>query len=203
YRIDAVDSCGQLIEVQCASLAAIRGKIARLLSSHDVIVVKPLAARKKITTLHRKGGEIVRSRFSPMKATLAHLFLELVHFPVFPNKRLRLDVLLTEQEEIRIPPSEYTSWRKRFSVEDRSLVSIRRCVELRTARDLWNALDLTLPKMFTTADIQKAGQMPRWLAQKIAWCFRRMDFFKVCGKSGNSLVYRHVGHRGRRGPAAA
>lgn len=192
FRIDAIDNSGHLIEVQCASLAAIRSKIARLLSGHDVIVVKPLPARKRITTLHREGGEILSSRFSPAKQTIAHLFLELVHFPVFPNARLRLDVLLTEQEEIRIPPTKDASWRKRFSVKDRSLVTIRRCVELRTAKDLWNALGLTLPDTFTTADIQKAGQIPRWLAQKIAWCMRRMEFLEVCGKLGNTLVYRRA-----------
>ena len=61
YRIDAIDKRGRLIEIQCASLAAIRDKISRLLETHQVIVVKPLAARKKITTLHRPGGEIGRA----------------------------------------------------------------------------------------------------------------------------------------------
>ncbi len=203
FRIDAIDSRGQLIEIQCASLSAIRSKIARLVSGHDVIVVKPLAARKRITTLHRRGGDVVSSRFSPVKHTLAHLFLELVHFPVFPSARLRLDVLLTEQEEIRVPPTERSSWRKKYSVEDRSLVTVQRCVKLRTAKDLWNALELTLPETFTTSDIEEAGQIPRWLAQKLAWCFRRMEFLEVCGKTGNSMIYRQVRRARKRRPAAA
>ena len=72
YRIDAVDRQGRLIEIQCATLSAIRDKIRRLVEEHDVIVVKPLAARKKITMLHRRGGDIVSSRFSPVKQTIAH-----------------------------------------------------------------------------------------------------------------------------------
>ncbi|MDA1230565.1 MAG: hypothetical protein O2856_07315, partial [Planctomycetota bacterium] len=41
YRIDAIDKRGRLIEIQCASLAAIRDKVRHLVESHQVIVVKP------------------------------------------------------------------------------------------------------------------------------------------------------------------
>ena len=201
YRIDAIDKRGRLIEVQCASLAAIRDKISRLLKTHQVIVVKPLAARKKITTLHRRGGDIVSSRYSPTRQKLAHVFVELVHFGAFPHPRLRLDVLLTEQEEFRIPPTAGTSWRKKFSVAERTLVEVKQQVQLKTAADLWKALDIQLPGEFTTADLVTASGMPRWLAQKAAWCFRRMEFFSVCGKQGNAIRYR-VTAKPRRARAA-
>jgi len=190
FRIDAVDRRGRLIEIQCASLSAIRDKIRRLVETHQVIVAKPLAARKKITTLHRRGGEVVSSRYSPVRQTLSYVFKELVHFGVFPHPRLQLDVLLTEQEEIRIPPHERSSWRKKYSVEQRLLVAVQKHVKLKTPADLWNALDVQLPGQFTTADFADASGMPRWLAQKAAFCFRRMEFFDVCGKEGNAIIYR-------------
>lgn len=190
FRIDAVDRRGRLIEIQCASLSAIRNKIRTLVDDHQVIVVKPLAARKKIVTLHRRGGDVVSSRFSPVRQTLAHVFLELVHFGVFPHPRLQLDVLLTEQEEIRVPPTERSSWRKKYSVEERTLVTVSQHIRLKSAADLWKALELQLPDQFTTADLVTASRMPRWLAQKAAWCLRRMEFLEVCGKQGNTIVYR-------------
>jgi hypothetical protein len=190
YRIDAIDSRGVLIEIQCAGLSAIRDKIRSLVADHDVVVVKPLAARKKITTLHRRGGDVVSSRFSPVRQSLSHIFLELVHFGVFPHPRLRLDVLLTEQEEIRVPPTERSSWRKKYSVDDRRLITVHEHMKLRTAQDLWQNLGLSLPEQFTTADMQQTSGMPRWLAQKAAWCFRRMNFLEACGKTGNSIVYQ-------------
>ena len=109
FRIDAVDRKGRLIEIQCASLSAIRNKVRTLVEDHQVVVVKPLAARKKIVTLHRRGGDVVSARFSPVRQTLAHVFLELVHFGIFPHPRLQLDVLLTVQEEVRVPPTERSS----------------------------------------------------------------------------------------------
>ncbi len=190
FRIDAIDRRGRLIEVQCASLSAIGKKVRTLVEDHHVIVVKPLAARKKLVTLHRKGGDVVSSRFSPMRQTVAHVFMELVHFGVFPHPRLQLDILLTEQEEIRVPPTARSSWKKKYSVEERTLVSVQRHVKLKTAVDLWKALDIELPPEFTTADLVEASGMPRWLAQKAAWCFRRMEFFDICGKRGNAVVYR-------------
>ena len=190
YRIDAIDKRGRLIEVQCASLAAIRDKIRCLVESHQLIVVKPLAARKRITTLNGPGGEIVSSRYSPARQTLPLLFQELVHFGIFPHPRLRLDVVMTEQEEFRVPPTSRSSWRKKYSVSERTLVEVQTQIQLKTAADLWKALDITLTCEFTTTDLATASGMPRWLAQKAAFCFRRMEFFDVCGKHGNSITYR-------------
>lgn len=190
YRIDAIDRRGRLIEIQCASLAAIRDKIRCLVESHQVIVVKPLAARKRITTLNRPGGDIVSSRYSPARQTLTQLFKELVHFGVFPHPRLRLDVVMTEQEEFRVPPTSRSSWRKKYSVSERTLIEVQAQIQLTTAADLWKALDIPLTGEFTTSDLVKASGMPRWMAQKAAFCFRRMEFFTVCGKQGNAITYR-------------
>lgn len=190
FRIDAVDRKGRLIEVQCASLAAIRDKIRTLLENHKVIVVKPLASRKRIVTLKAANGEPVSSRYSPIRQQASHIFLELVHFGVFPHPRLQLDVVLTEQQEIRIPPTARSSWKKRYSVRDRMLVNVEQTIRLKTANDLWGILNVEVPEVFTTEDLATIAGIPRWLAQKAAWCFRRMDFLTVCGKRGNSLEYR-------------
>jgi len=190
FRIDAVDRRGRLIEVQCASLAAISDKIRKLLENHKVIVVKPLASRKRIVTLTAADGEQVSSRYSPIRQQASHIFLELVHFGVFPNPGLQLDVVLTEQQEIRIPPTDRSSWKKRYSVRDRMLVNVEKIIRLKTANDLWSLLEADVPDIFTTEDLAHCVGIPRWLAQKAAWCFRRMDFLTVCGKRGNSLEYR-------------
>ncbi len=103
YRIDAVVA-HQLIEVQLSSLGAIRGKIADLLTTHEVLVIKPLAARKLLIRRRRRGGPVTSRRSSPKHETLFHLFDDLVHFvEVFPHPRLTLQVLLTVQEEERLP----------------------------------------------------------------------------------------------------
>lgn len=190
YRIDAIDSDRRLIEIQCASLLAIRDKIRTLTKKHKVVVVKPLAARKKLLKKARRNGKVVSSRYSPARQTLPYIFLELVHFTkAFPHRNLQLDVLLTEQEEIRVPPKRRT-WRRKHSVQDRSLVEVQETYSLKTVNDLWTAVNPNVPDVFTTADLAKGGGMPRWLAQKAAYCFREMGHIEACGKQGNAIEYR-------------
>ncbi|MCH2212380.1 MAG: hypothetical protein MK110_13835 [Fuerstiella sp.] len=192
YRIDAIDDNGQLIEIQCASLAAIRDKIPKLTKRNRVTVVKPLAWKKKLLKKQRRNGKVVSSRYSPSHQTLPYIFLELVHFTnAFPHPNLQLDILLTEQQEIRVPAKRKT-WRRKYSVQDRTLVSIEQTISVRTPAQLWQKLNLSVDARFTTIDLAELGNMPRWLAQKAAWCFRKMNFIEVTGKQGNTIVYRLV-----------
>ncbi|MCP4172662.1 MAG: hypothetical protein GY758_18025 [Fuerstiella sp.] len=190
FRIDAIDERERLIEIQCASLLAIRDKIRKLTKHHQVVVVKPLAAKKKLLKKVRRNGKVQSRRYSPAHQTLADVFLELVHFTqAFPHPNLQLDVLLTEQEEIRVPPRKRT-WRRKFSVQDRTLVSVNESHSFRTPDELWTTLQMAVPDTFTTAQIAEQGHMPRWLAQKAAYCFRKMEFIEACGKQGNAIEYR-------------
>ncbi|MEO2031157.1 MAG: hypothetical protein ABGZ35_03625 [Planctomycetaceae bacterium] len=195
FRIDAIAHDGRLIEIQCASLSAIRDKVRKLTECHQVTVVKPLAWKKKLLKKRRRNGKVISSRYSPSHQTLPYIFLDLVHFTnAFPHPNLQLDILLTEQEEIRVPAKHKTR-RRKHSVQDRRLVAVEQTVSVCTPGDLWEQLGLSLSCDFTTADLAEAGEMPRWLAQKAAWCFRRMDFLEPTGKQGNAVVYRCVEQR--------
>jgi hypothetical protein len=190
FRIDAV--CGdQLVEIQSASLAAIRDKVRVLLKSHAVLVVKPLAASKVLIKRERKGGQVVSQRRSPRKETIHDMFVELVHFVnVFPHPGLTLHVLLTEQEEHRVSRKS-RRWRsKDYRVEDRRLLSVGQCVEFRTPADLLTLIPSTVPDTFTTADLAREAEIPRWLAQRMAYCLRKTNAVQIVGKSGNTLQYQ-------------
>ena len=98
YRIDVVRR-RELVEIQLASLSAIRDKVASLAVEHRVLLVKPLVARKLLVKRARPGGRIVARRWSPKRATMLDLFEELVHFTrVFPRPRLTLEVLLMKHQ---------------------------------------------------------------------------------------------------------
>ncbi|MBW3540618.1 MAG: hypothetical protein KY476_10120 [Planctomycetes bacterium] len=189
YRIDAIAD-GRLVEIQSAPLAAIRRKVAALLERHRVRVVKPLAERTLIVRRARRGGPIVSKRYSPARESLYHLFVELVHFvDVFPHPRLEVDVLLVEQEEHRLPRRK-RRWRsKDYRVEDRELREVRTSLTLCSAGDLIALLPPGLPSTFTTADLAATAAVPRWLAQKIAYCLRKTGSATVLGKLRRAVVY--------------
>lgn len=190
FRIDAVHQ-GRLIEIQQASLGAIRPKIRRLLERHDVTVVKPLVAHKLLVRRKKAGGKIVSMRHSPKRETIADLFADLVYFvDVFPHPRLTLEVVLTRVEEHRVAaPKKW--WRgPDFRVTDRILVGIEGRVTLKDTADLLRLLPEGLGDSFTTEEIARLAPMPRWLAQKMAYCLRKMGAIEPHGKRGNSWLYR-------------
>ena len=89
YRIDVVRPRKRrgdlLIEIQHGGLAAIRDKIAELLVKHDVLVVKPIVATKRLVKREKLGGRVLSSRRSPKRGTPLDIFHELLHFTrVFP-----------------------------------------------------------------------------------------------------------------------
>ena len=162
YRIDAVDG-KRLIEIQYGSLGAIRNKIRQLLNSHDVLVVKPLAARKQLLKRDVPDGPIVSKRLSPKKQTLWSLFDDLIHFvDVFPHPRLELEVLLTLQEEYRLPAERKRRVCRGYIVEDRLLAEVTGREMLRTVDDLVAMLPESIrpparSEPFTTADLALAA----------------------------------------------
>ena len=202
FRIDAIADDGELIEIQHASLGALRDKTKKLLhrTSHSLRIVKPIIARKRIVTLTKPDGEVKRSRMSPKREEAIDVFMDLVHFvSVFPRKRLTLEVALIEAEETRVDRKRPTRRRKRYKTVDQSLVDVVESVELRTARDLldWIPVD-SLPTPFDTAELGQAIERPRWFAQKVAYCLRMTGAIKNDGKRGNAQLYRPLKPRAPR-----
>lgn len=189
YRIDAVAG-GELIEIQQASLGALRDKTRSLLERHRVTIVKPLAHRKRIVQCASGEGIPSAGRLSPKHETWLHLFDDLVHFvEIFPHRRLTLEVVLTEQVELRTPRRSRRRFGRNYRVKDRHLTAIIDRKSLRTTADLVALLPAGLPPVFTTADIAQLAGIPRWLAQKMAYCLRKTGAVAAAGKQRNALAY--------------
>jgi hypothetical protein len=197
YRIDAVAG-GRLIEVQHSALGAIRDKIAVLLENHKVTIVKPIVATRMLVKQTERGGEVMGRRMSPKRGNLLDLFDELVHFTrVFPHPRLTLEVLLVDVEEWRYPGhGRRRRWRENdHEVEDERLVAIQAKHRIRTAADLAklvraNGVKGPVPKEFHTGHLAQSLGVPRWMAQRIAYCLVRMEQLSQVGQQGNARVYR-------------
>jgi hypothetical protein len=116
------------------------------------------------------------------------LFQDLVHFvPVFPHPRLTVEVLLTEQEEHRIRRKQRRG--PGFTVTSRTLISVIEKLQLRSHADFRALLPAVLEYPCTTADIATAAEIPRWLAQKMAYCLRHANILEQRGKRGHAWLY--------------
>lgn len=197
YRIDVVTD-ERLIEIQHGSLAAIRRKIADLLKRHEVLIVKPLVIRKHLVKRARKRGKATTRRLSPKRGCPLDIFHELVYFTdVFPHRRLTLEVVSVEIEEWRYPGHGRRRRRRAgdYVVEDQKLLDIHGVQQLRTAGDLRQLVPAQLPTPFHTAHLADALQIDRWVAQRIAYCFRRMGTAREVAKDGNTRLYEFADRR--------
>lgn len=197
YRIDAIAEENLLVEVQVASLAAIRRKVADLLERHRVLVVKPVVVRSYIVRRQSAFGAILGARYSPAQHDPSEFFLDFVHFAkVFPHPNLSLEVLLIEQDEDRVARR---AWRRgrNYRVIDRRLRAVVERRRLVDAVDLLTFLPHGLPAPFTTTDIARHSGLPRWLAQKMTYSMRHSGAIDVVGKERNTLLYEQRRNRKR------
>lgn len=192
YRIDAMQQ-NTLVEIQHGSLAAIRGKIGKLLADgHRVLVVKPIVAKKTIIKQDSPGGQVISRRLSPKRCGVLDLFHELIYFTqVFPHKKLVLEVPLVEVEELRYPGhGKRRRWRRDdHTVEDQRLVGVNEVHRFATLRDLWQLMPPSLPQPFHTGHIAEGLGVARWIAQRMAYCLVKTGATKEVGKEGNARLY--------------
>ena len=191
YRIDAI-SAGRLIEIQHGGLSAIRDKVLDLVTEHELLVVKPLVVSKQLVQQQRAAGPVLRRRKSPKRGRLIDIFEELVYFTsVFPHPNLWLEIVLVDIEEWRYPGhGRRRRWSTRdYEIEDQKLLKIHGSYRLHKAQDLRKLAPARLPRRFDTAKLAQALNIDRGVAQRIAYCYRKMGTATQVAKRGNTLLY--------------
>jgi len=195
YRIDVVCD-GELIEIQHGSLAAIRNKVKRLLDEHRLLVVKPIVVQKQLVKQDARGGRVISRRLSPKRGCVLDLFHELVHFTqVFPHRNLVLEIPLIDIEEWRYPGHGRRRRRspRDHEIEDQRLLRLHEIHRFRTAKDLLRLLPSDLPRPFHTGHLAAQLGIPRWVAQRVAYCLRHTGAAEEVGKESNTRLYRLCG----------
>ena len=118
------------------------------------------------------------------------LFWEMVSFPhLLVNPNFSLEVLLIREEEVRRYDGK-RNWRwSGWVIEERRLLGVadRRLFE--EAADLQALFPEKLGESFTTRDLAEAMGIRRQLAQKMAYCLRKVRVFELKGKRGRANLY--------------
>lgn len=191
YRIDVVRG-DLLIEVQTGNFAAIRPKLARLLDSHTVLLVHPIALAKWIVRLPQDADGLAVRRKSPRKGRLTDLFDELVRIPTLAtHPRFSLLAVLTHEEEYWRADGQGSWRRKGVSIVDHRLLEV---VETRLFGGVEDYAAL-LPEgleAFTGRDLAQALKIRLPQARRMVYCLHRMGALAPDGKRGRERVWRRL-----------
>lgn len=181
---------GLLIEIQTRGFSAMRRKFDRLLDSHPIHLVHPVAAEKWIIKLDDKGDPVSRKR-SPKRGIAADVCQELVSFPsLLSHPNFTLEIALVTEEEVRRPDAK-KGWRRGgFAIEERRLVDVLDSVLLVDPSGLLHLLPDGLPEVFTTADLAAGLGRSRHLAQEVAYCLRVSGAATTVGRDKRGILYR-------------
>lgn len=174
----------EVVEVQTGGFSKLKRKLPRLLEYVDVRLVYPVSAITWIVKASPNGRE--KRRKSPKRRGFEEAFSELVSVPhLLAHPRLSIEILLTVQEELRAPAPTRRGW----AVEERRLMEVLDARVVARPEDLFRLLDCQAPDPFTTAELADSCAIPRWLAQKAAYCLRESNAVRVTEKRGNAYVY--------------
>lgn len=196
FIVDAVAG-GQIVEIQTSSFSKIKKKLADLLARHRVKLVHPVAGAKTLTVYDRTGQNLLYRRKSPKRGRVIDVVNQLVFIPhLLLNPRFSLEVLLTEEEEVRWADGE-GSWRRRgISIVDRKLLGVMDRVTFCCARDYAKLLPPELPPSFTNRVLAQTMDLHVGTVQKLTYCLRNIGLLRVSGRQGNALVFQRVEQEG-------
>jgi len=192
FHIDIIRN-NLLIEIQTTNFSSQRRKLKTLTEKYPLRLVYPIAQEKWIVRLAADGVTQIGRRKSPKKGNLFHLFQELVSIPdLIKNRNFSLEILLIQEEEIRCNDGTGSWRRKGLRIVDRCLVEVLSQHLFMNPSDFLPLIPLDLPNPFSTRELSKSIDQPRWLAQKMAYCLRNMGVIEAVGKDGNSLLYSNL-----------
>jgi hypothetical protein len=192
YVVDLVRP-DELVEFQTGNFGSMRVKLGALLERHRVRVVHPVAVETTILRIDAEG--VVRGRRrSPVHGHGLSLFDELVALPTLAtHPSLTFEVVLVRVEEHRVDAPRTRRRRKPWRVVDRVLVEVIERRELAAgAAGLANVLPAELVEPFTSAELAQVLEIPRELAQRIAYTLRKAGIIEAAGRYSRGVEYLRV-----------
>jgi hypothetical protein len=164
-------------------------KLLRLVETHRLRLIYPIAVEKWIVRMG-EDGEVLGRRRSPKRGGPELLFGELVSFPkLVAHPNFTLETTLIVEEEVRVR-YDAVNWRRRgWATAERRLLDVRDARVFETPADLLALVPAALPDPFTPAQLAATLGRPAWLARKMTYCLKEMGALVPAGKQGRSALF--------------
>ncbi|TRO49170.1 hypothetical protein E2P47_01665 [Candidatus Bathyarchaeota archaeon] len=189
YIVDIIKG-DMLIEIQTKNLSAIKKKLVKLLVSHKVRLVYPIAKLKWILYTSSQG-EIMRKRRSPKKGNLLDIFNELVYVAdLFNQGNFSFEVLFIEEEELRCNDGKGSWRRKGISIKDRKLLEVFNQVLFNNRKDFLKFLPTDLENPFTNRILARKLGISVRDSRRITYSLRKMNILAITNNKKRELFFK-------------
>src|SRR2546423_528399 len=185
--VDIARAWGEVVEIQTRGFGRLRPKLERLLESHPVLVVHPVAVERRVVRVDARG-EVVSARRSPKRDGPLAVFDELVFVPTaLEHPNLAVEIALTREDVVHGPPDDRP--RRRRPGGRRQLVELVDRVRFDEPAQLAALLPAGLEEPFSVRELATALDVTVLRAQHCAYVLRALGFLVAAGKRGRAPVY--------------
>jgi hypothetical protein len=195
FHIDIVRG-DLLIEIQTRNFFALKRKLGRLLETHRLRLIHPIAAEKWLVRVAADGVTEISRRLSPKRGTFEDIFDELVHVPaLLAHPNFSLEILLIRQEEIRRvrrareKPAKRTRFPRDWDRHDHRLLEVLGSRRIESLNDVRAFLPAALPPLFTNRDLAQLVGNNYTRAQSMTYVMRQIGLVRAAGRRGRSILY--------------
>jgi len=108
---------------------------------------------------------------------------------VVAHPNFTLEVLFTQEEEIRRDDGRGSRRNRYWSIADRRLLAVVDRQMLKLPKDYLYFLPQALPERFTVRELAEALGQPYFKAGQMAYCLRHMGAIEVVGKRSSAILY--------------
>jgi hypothetical protein len=198
YFIDIVKKrC--LIEIQTGNFLQIKPKLKKLLGTHKILLVHNIPQTKWLVKLDEKG-DLISKRKSTKKGSVFYVFNELIYLlDIITDRNLSLEIIITEEEEIRTDDGKGSWRRKGVSIKDRKLISIVSKKKFSKVEDYLDILPEGMVEPFSSKSLAAELNISVVLSRKIIYFFKKIKAIRMTGKDGNMLLYKRIKRRQKSG----
>jgi hypothetical protein len=184
---DVLRSDGTVVEIQTRQLGKLKTKLGKLLRTHPVRLVFPIARNKTLET-RTAAGRLKTRRKSPKHDTVYSVFSEITGlWSLLGHPGLAVEVVHADVLETRVADGTGSWRRKGVRIHDRKLLQIHELEVFSTLGDWARLVPASLPGEFTVKELAASGVGSH--AGKMAWTLRHAGVLELLGKRGNALVY--------------
>ncbi len=191
---DVCRADGSIVEVQTRNFDRLREKLKRFLPEHEVEVVYPLPAAKRVIWIG-EDGSLSEPRRSPKKGRHTDACYELWRIKEFlEDPHLTVRLLFADMDEYRLLNGWSRDKKHGSTRYERLPGELREELVLRERADYEEAFvpELAFPGEFTAAEFQKENRMTKRMASYTIGFLRAIGAVEKCGARGRAYLYRRV-----------